>query len=221
MATTLSREQIAALLEAVAADMIERKDELTVLDAELGDGDLGRTVERGFTAIREALQSAALQTTENPDEDLGRFLFRMGKLFSSAGASSFGALFGTALMTGGMSLKDKHEANLSELADATQVALDALMERGKAKLGDKTMLDAIAPAIVAMRAAVSEYGEDAALANTFRAAADAAQKGADDTKDMQSQIGRASWQGERSAGKMDGGARAIAMMFEAAAKHFE
>ncbi|MBC7813334.1 MAG: dihydroxyacetone kinase subunit L [Burkholderiales bacterium] len=216
MATTLSREQIAALLEAVAADMIERKDELTVLDAELGDGDLGRTVERGFTAIREALQ-----TTENPDEDLGRFLFRMGKLFSSAGASSFGALFGTALMKGGMSLKDKHEANLSELADATQVALDALMERGKAKLGDKTMLDAIAPAIVAMRAAVSEYGEDATLANTFRAAADAAQKGADDTKDMQSQIGRASWQGERSAGKTDGGARAIAMMFEAAAKHFE
>lgn len=215
MATTLSREQIAALLDAVAAEMIERKDELTVLDAELGDGDLGRTVERGFAAIREAIQA-----NENPDEDLGRFLFRMGKLFSNAGASSFGALFGTALMKGGMALKDKREANLSELADATQVALDALMERGKAKLGDKTMLDAIAPAITAMRTTVREKGESAALADYFRAAADAAQKGAEDTKDMQSQIGRASWQGERSAGKMDGGARAIAMMLDASAKHF-
>jgi phosphoenolpyruvate---glycerone phosphotransferase subunit DhaL len=212
MATTLTREQIVALLKAVAGDMIAGKDELTTLDAELGDGDLGRTVERGFTAIREALKSG-----DQPDEDMGRLLFRLGKLFSTAASSSFGALFGTALMKGGMALKDKREASLSDLADATQTALDALMERGKAKLGDKTMLDAMHPAIGAMRAT----GPDSTLADFFRAAATAAQKGAEDTGQMQSQIGRASWQGERSSGKMDPGARAIAMMFEAAANYFE
>mgnify|MGYP005843889859 CR=1 FL=1 len=214
MATTLTRDGLIALLNAVASDMIRDKDELTTLDAELGDGDLGRTTEWGFTAVQEALAGEA-----GAEPDMGKLLFKCGKAFADKAPSSFGALMGTALMKGGMALKGKTEAELLDLADAAQMALDALMERGGAKLGDKTMLDALNPAIEAMRALVAEKGTDAALGDFFGAAAGAAQRGAEDTQQMQSQIGRASWQGERSAGKMDPGARAIAMMFAAAARH--
>ena len=214
MPTTLTSQQLADLLIAVADDMIAGKDELTTLDAELGDGDLGRTISRGFSAIKDSLTNA-----EAHESDVGKFLFQQGKLFNNVAPSSFGSLFSTALMTGGKSLRGTEAASLSAIADATQAALDTLMERGGAKLGDKTMLDAMNPAIEAMRQILSEDGEDVAADTFFQAAADAAQKGAEDTANMQSQIGRASWQQGRSAGKMDPGARAIAMMLQAAAQH--
>jgi len=212
MPTTINREKLLSLLKSIAEDMIDGKDELTELDAELGDGDLGRTVEWGFKGILEDLQ--------NLDEtDMGKALFKEGKVFSNAAPSSFGGLFGTMLMQIGKTLRGKEEAALSDLADGFQNALEALMERGKAKIGDKTMLDAINPAIEAMRGVIQDIGEDAPLGDFFRAAADAAQKGAEDTKELKSQIGRASWQGDRSAGKMDPGARAIAKVLDAAARH--
>ncbi|MEM6527085.1 MAG: dihydroxyacetone kinase subunit DhaL [Chloroflexota bacterium] len=211
MATIMNTQQVVELITAVAERMIADKDELQKLDAELGDGDLGRTVSRGFTAIKEDIAA-----TDDPGGDVGKFVYKQGKTFSNGAPSSFGALFGTVLMTGGKSLRGKEEISLLDIADATQAALDALMERGGAKIGDKTMLDAMHPAIAAMRKAVED---DASMGAFFRAAADAAQKGAEDTKDMQSQIGRASWQQQRSAGKMDPGARAIAMMLDAAANH--
>ncbi len=213
MATTLDSAKVAELLTAVADRLIADKDELTTLDAALGDGDLGRTVSRGFTAIKESMAEG------DTERDVGKFLFQQGKAFSNGAPSSFGALFGTVLMQGGKALRGNESVSLANIADATQAALDALMERGGAKIGDKTMLDAIDPAIAAMRKVVADDGDDADLGAFFRAAADAAQKGAEDTKDMQSQIGRASWQQERSAGKMDPGARAIAMMRDAAANH--
>lgn len=214
MATILTPEQITALMGTVADHMIASKDDLTTLDAELGDGDLGRTVERGFTAIKEALAGAQ-------PEDAGRMIYQLGKAFANAAPSSFGALFGTALMKGGMALKDKKEVSLEDCINATQTALDALMERGKAQLGNKTMLDAIAPAITAMRETVASAGDSVSPGVFFKAAAQAAQRGADETASMQSQIGRASWQGERSAGKKDPGAQAIALMYAAAANHFQ
>lgn len=214
MVTELSTESVKGLMGAVSDHLIASKDELTALDAELGDGDLGRTIERGFNVTKESLGG------ELPD-DIGRLLFQLGKAFANTAPSSFGTLFGTALMKGGMALKDKHQATLTECANATQVALDALIERGKAKPGDKTMLDAIAPAIAAMRETLASVGEDVSAAVFFRSAADAAQRGADETAAMQSQIGRASWQGERSAGKKDPGAQAIALMFAAAAAYFD
>lgn len=214
MTASLNSQQLAALLLSVSDAMIASKDELTALDAELGDGDLGRTISRGFTAIKDALAD-----TSNLESDVGKFLFAQGKAFSNAAPSSFGSLFGTVLTAGGKALRGKEAATLTDLADASQAALDTLMERGGAKIGDKTMLDAMQPAITAMRGVLSEHGDAAALDTFFSAAAAAAQQGAQDTAKMQSQIGRASWQQERSVGKMDPGARAIAMMLQAAADH--
>ncbi len=214
MTTVLTRDQLAVLLDKIAADMIASKDELTQLDADLGDGDLGRTIEWGFAAVQKALSGDAADET-----DMGKLLFKLGKVFADSAPSSFGGLFGTALMKGGMALKGKASATLAELADATQAALDALMERGKAQIGDKTMLDAIHPALQAMRAVVAESGDDSKLGAFFAAAAEAALHGAHETQSLTSKIGRASWQGERSSGKMDPGAYAIALILAAAARH--
>jgi dihydroxyacetone kinase-like protein len=201
------------LLDKLADDVIAAKDELTTLDAALGDGDLGRTVERGFRAIKEALAAEA------GDSDLGKLFFKAGKTFSDAAASSFGALLGTAFMKGGMALKGKAEASPADITEAMQTALNALMERGKANVGDKTMLDALHPAIEAMRAYLAQNEGSPELGNCLRAGADAAQEGAVRTQTMQSQIGRASWQGERSVGHMDPGARAVAIMLDSVARH--
>lgn len=213
MTTNLTYAGARDLLDKLADDVIGAKDELTTLDAALGDGDLGRTVERGFRAIKESL------TAEAGDSDLGKLFFKAGKTFSDAAASSFGALLGTAFMKGGMALKGKAEASPGDIIEAMQTALNALMERGKANVGDKTMLDALHPAIEAMRAYLAQNEASPELGACLRAGADAAQEGAVRTQTMQSQIGRASWQGERSVGHMDPGARAVAIMLDSVARH--
>ncbi len=213
MAAQLTTTAAAALLDAVAVALIAAKDDLTTLDAALGDGDLGRTIERGFSAVRASLH-------ESTETDLGRLLFQQGKAFNTAAASSFGTLFSTLLQKSGQALKDKQAAALPELVAALQTAFDTLKERGKASVGDKTMLDALHPALEAMRAALAQP-QPPTLAELLRAAATAADAGAAQTKTMQSQIGRASWKGERSIGHEDPGARAIALMFAAAAQWAE
>lgn len=205
-----------ALLARLADDMIASKDELTELDAVLGDGDLGRTVERGFRGVQTMLEGEV-----DAEDDLGKLFFRTGKTFSTEAASSFGALLGTAFMKGGMALKGKTDASAHDLVESMRTALAALMERGKANVGDKTMLDALKPAIDAMSAYLADQKGDVSLAHCFRAGADAAQTGAEQTRNMQSQIGRASWQGARSIGSMDPGARAVAIMLDSAARYFE
>jgi dihydroxyacetone kinase-like protein len=214
--THLTYAEALALLARLADDMIAAKDELTELDAALGDGDLGRTVERGFRAIQSLLEDAAVA-----EADLGKLLFKAGKTFSEAAASSFGALLGTAFMKGGMALKGKPEVSASDITGAMQTALTALMERGKANIGDKTMLDAMSPAIEAMSVYQTEHQRAVLLAPCMRAGANAAQAGAERTKTMQSQIGRASWQGARSIGTVDPGARAVAIMLDSAACYLE
>lgn len=216
MTSELSYPDAVALLAALADDMIGARDELTTLDAALGDGDLGRTIEWGFRAVKESLADAPAA-----EPDLGKLFFRAGKTFADAAASSFAALLGTAFMKGGMTLKGKAEASPDDVVNAMQTALAALMERGKANIGDKTMLDALHPAIEAMRARLGAAGGAATLADVLRAGAGAAQEGALRTQAMQSQIGRASWQGERSVGKMDPGARAVALMLDSAARYVE
>jgi phosphoenolpyruvate---glycerone phosphotransferase subunit DhaL len=214
MADQLTVADAAALLDAVAVDLIAAKDDLTQLDAALGDGDLGRTIERGFNAVRAELSAGT------GEADLGRFLFQQGKVFNTAAASSFGTLFSTLLQKSGQALKGQESASLPELVNALQAGFDALKERGKANVGDKTMLDALHPALEAMRAVLA--GSDApTLAALLRAGADAADAGAAQTTSMQSQIGRASWKGERSVGHEDPGARAIALMLASAARWAE
>lgn len=217
MSSNLTYIEAVQLLTKLADDAIASKDELTELDAALGDGDLGRTVERGFRAV----QGMLLEGEVSAEADLGKLLFKTGKTFSTAAASSFGALLGTAFMKGGMALKGHTEASASDIIKAMRASLTALIDQGKANIGDKTMLDAMSPAIDAMSTYLANHPDDVTLAPFLRAGANAAQEGAEHTQSMQSQIGRASWQGARSIGPMDPGARAVAIMLNSVAGYFE
>jgi len=202
MKDTLVREDVIATLLKMADDLTAQADELRELDAAIGDGDLGLTVTIGFTAVREILPSLA-------ESDIGAILMKSGMAFNRKAASTFGALYATMMMRMAKVAKGLDEIGIPELAEMLEAAVQGVQDRGKAHLGDKTMLDALVPAAAALTAA-SEAGES--LAEGLRLATAAAEKGMRETVDMKAKIGRASWFSERTVGVQDPGATAVAMM---------
>jgi dihydroxyacetone kinase-like protein len=196
--------------EAAAAVQAESAH-LTQLDAAIGDGDHGVNMERGFTAVEEALAG------QNDDVPPGRLLILCGKTIVSTVGGASGPLWGTALRHAGRSLGDAESFDSEQLTSALQAAVDGIVELGAAARGDKTMIDALAPAVDSLRAAV-EAGEplDRALAR----AADAAEEGARATVPMQARKGRASYLGERSIGHQDPGATSSALIVRALSHAF-
>lgn len=171
-------------------------DELRDLDAALGDGDLGITVSSGSTAI-----IAALSTVD--DSALPAEIAKAcAKAFANANPSTMAALVAGALLAGSKVWADTNDVTLADTVEFAQAATDSISKRGKSERGDKTILDAMIPAVEALREATdAESGLVAAIA--------AAEKGVVDTRDMQSKRGRASWLQERSIGLQDPGATAF------------
>ncbi len=202
MKGTLVREDVIAALLKMADDLTAQADELRELDAAIGDGDLGLTVTIGFTAVREILPSLA-------ESDIGAILMKSGMAFNRKAASTFGALYATMMMRMAKVAKGLDEIGIAELAEMLEAAAQGVRDRGKAHLGDKTMLDALVPAATALTAA-STAG--ASLVEGLRLATAAAEKGMRETVDMKAKIGRASWFSERTVGVQDPGATAVAMM---------
>jgi dihydroxyacetone kinase-like protein len=198
LVTTWMRE-VATAVQAESAH-------LTQLDAAIGDGDHGVNMERGFTAVEKAL---AGQDAEAPP---GQLLILCGKTIVSTVGGASGPLWGTALRHAGRSLGDAESFDSEQLTDALQAAVDGIVELGAAAPGDKTMIDALTPAVDALREAVaSGQPLDKALA----VAADAAEEGARATVPMQARKGRASYLGERSIGHQDPGATSSALIVRA------
>jgi len=140
-------------------------------------------------------------------------LARSGMAFNRAAASTFGVLFATAMMRGGAEVKDRDDVGFADIAPIGRAALQGLMDRGKAKIGDKTLLDSLAPAIDA-------FDEAQSSGKTLKEATDAAVaaclEGTTATIEMQSRVSRAGWLGERSIGHQDPGATAVLFMLQAA-----
>ena len=179
-------------LGALAENVIAHADELTALDSAIGDGDHGHNMKRGFEAVLVSLD--AFSQMELPE-----LLKAVGmKLVSTVGGAS-GPLYGTLFMALGKALPP--HPTRAQAADAFEQAIAAVKARGKSDVGQKTMLDVLAPALEAFR--------DGADAEGFAAAADRA---ADATKPMRATRGRASFLGERSIGHIDPGARSSALM---------
>ena len=181
-------------------------DYLTQLDAAIGDGDHGVNMKRGFDAVGKAL---AGQDGSVPP---GRLLILAGKTLVSTVGGASGPLWGSALRGAGRALGDAPEFDAPELVDALDAALAAVKDLGAAVPGDKTMVDALEPAVAAMRA-TSETG--GSLSDTVAAGADAAETGARDTVPMQARKGRASYLGERSIGHQDPGATSAMLILRA------
>jgi dihydroxyacetone kinase-like protein len=191
----------------LAAESVHKEaGHLTELDSAIGDADHGANLERGFTAVLDAL------TTSPPDAPPAVLITAGRQLVSKVGGAS-GPLYGTALRRAGKALGD--EPTPESLAEALDAAVTGVQELGGAAPGDKTMIDALRPAADAYRAAVDS---GAALADALDAAADAARSGAEATIPLQARKGRASYLGERSIGHQDPGATSSALLLDALAR---
>lgn len=190
----------------VGAAVRAETDHLTQLDAAIGDGDHGVNMNRGFDAVGKALAG------QNGSMPPGRLLIVAGKTLVSTVGGASGPLWGSALRRAGRALGDAPEFGGAELLAALDAAVEAVVELGAAAPGDKTMVDALVPAVDALRRALdSEVPLDLAVA----AAAEAAEEGAHATVPMQARKGRASYLGERSIGHQDPGATSVALVMRA------
>ncbi|WP_108661397.1 dihydroxyacetone kinase family protein [Acuticoccus kandeliae] len=197
---------LVAILQSVIGALNAAKDELTELDAKAGDGDLGVSMARAAAAL-DALPASAAATP-------GRLAAAAADALRRAIGGSSGPFYAVALLRAAERLGDS--PTRADIADALAAAASAISELGGAKPGDRTMLDALAPATDGLRSAPD--GGPAALA---RATADAARAGAEATRTMKPALGRASYLGERVIGTPDGGAVAVAIWLDAIANALE
>lgn len=201
----VSCKKMKEILLYVSDVMISKEGYLTDLDRACGDGDFGVGMLRGFINVKQ-------QISNYEGDDLGELMTKAGFAITATVGGASGAVFGALFSSAGMKLKGKKEANLMELAEAFRASLDMIMKLGGAKPGDKTMVDALAPAIEALKAVAKAGGS---LKEAFEKAAEAAQKGAEATKEMIAKKGKASYLGEKTLGYPDPGAMAVALIFKA------
>jgi dihydroxyacetone kinase-like protein len=194
----------------MAAAMEENRRQLTKLDSEIGDGDHGNNMHRGFQAALERLDDA---DPASPADVLKTVYMT---LISKVGGAA-GPLYGTAFMEASKALTGKDAVSADDAANALEAALGGLKKRGKAEVGDKTIVDALEPAAEAAKEAAGE-GSVAAI---FRAAAGAAEEGAESTVPMTARRGRASYLGARAQGHQDPGATSTYLLLDAAARALE
>jgi dihydroxyacetone kinase-like protein len=196
-------------LKETEVEIAAQSDHLTQLDAAIGDGDHGTNMTRGFTAVGRVL---AEQTEPAPP---GRLLILAGKTLISTVGGASGPLWGTALRRAGRALGDAETFDAQQLAGALDAAIEGVVELGAAAPGDKTMIDALAPASEALHRAL-DAGEP--LEQALCAAVSAANQGAESTVPLQARKGRASYLGERSIGHLDPGAASSVIVLSALAR---
>ena len=198
------------VVRGMAAAMEESRRYLTKLDSEIGDGDHGNNMNRGFKAALERLEAA------NPSTPADVLKAVSMALISKVGGAA-GPLYGTAFLRASSALQDKDEVSAANAADALEAALGGIKQRGKAEVGDKTMVDALEPAVEAAK----EAAVDGSVAGVFRAGAEAAKEGAESTVPLAARRGRASYLGARAEGHEDPGARSTYLLLDAAARALE
>jgi dihydroxyacetone kinase-like protein len=199
-------EQVTDWVRRFAAEVGERKGELTKLDQAIGDGDHGTNMDRGLRKAVEKLDGVE-------GDDIGAALKAVGMALVSSVGGAGGPLYGTFFLQAGQSTAGRSELDTDAFAAAVRAGADGVRARGKAEPGDKTMLDALLPAADAL----AQGGE---LPEAAARAADAAEEGMRATTPLVARKGRASYLGERSAGHQDPGATSSALMMRAAAQAF-
>jgi dihydroxyacetone kinase-like protein len=191
----LTLENIKGFISKMNTVAAENKDYLIDLDSKMGDGDLGLTMAAVFAALDDFASSYA-------DSDIGGLLMKGGIAMSKAAPSTMGTLMATGFMRGGKAVKGCSELGAAEIASFWTAFVEGIMDRGKAKPGDKTIIDALFPAAEAWTASVGS----ADLAGAAKLAAKAAEEGLEKTKEMVAQHGRAAYYQEKSRELQDPGA---------------
>lgn len=200
----IGADDLIRFLELYAQRIAERKVELTELDSQIGDADHGINMDRGFTAV-------AAKLPDLKESDLGSIAKAVGMTLISTVGGASGPLYGTFFLRLGTSFGEHRTATESELVAALRAGLEGVKQRGHAELDDKTMVDAMTPAVETLESQVGN-GD---LAASLSAAADAAAMGRDRITPLVARKGRASYLGERSANHQDPGATSTTILFEA------
>jgi dihydroxyacetone kinase-like protein len=198
----------ASWIEEAARAVSSDRERLTALDAAIGDADHGTNLDRGFTAVAHALGTAEPATP-------GALLTLVGTTLIRKVGGASGPLYGTFFRETGKALGDDAEVSVARLHTALQAGLAGVRALGSAAEGDKTMVDALAPAVRALEEAVRDGGDPADPAEAIGAAAAAARTGAESTIPLQARKGRASYLGPRSVGHEDPGAASTALILAA------
>ncbi len=199
---TIPLDALVKWLELFRTEVTEQRAYLTELDSAIGDADHGANMARGMAAVMDKLETSTPSTADELFKSVGM------TLVTSVGGAS-GPLYGTFFLRMGMTAGAVAEFDGAALAAALRAGLDGIVARGKAEAGDKTMFDALAPALDAFDAALADGTPIAAAAEV---AADAAEAGRDATEPLVARKGRASYLGERSAGHLDPGSASSALL---------
>lgn len=204
---SIARDDVLQWIKACANVLAENRDYLIQLDAAIGDADHGANMDRGFKAVLNKIP-------EISDKDIGTIFKTVGMTLLSTVGGAGGPLYGTFFLQAGMKTAGKMELDLADWSTALEAALSGVVMRGKAELKDKTMVDALTPAVNALKQAVSE---NQAIGLALEQSAEAARQGMEATIPLVARKGRASYLGERSAGHQDPGATSTYLLLKAAA----
>jgi dihydroxyacetone kinase-like protein len=203
----ISRDDVLEWIKAVASMISENSTYLTELDAAIGDADHGANMDRGFKAVMNKMP-------EISDKDIGTIFKTVGMTLISTVGGAGGPLYGTFFLQAGMKTAGKMELSAADWSEALEAALSGIIMRGKAELGDKTMVDALTPAVNALKQAVQE---NRSISEALNGSAEAARQGMEATIPLVARKGRASYLGERSADHQDPGATSSYMILKVAA----
>ncbi|MEZ4680113.1 MAG: dihydroxyacetone kinase subunit DhaL [Caldilineaceae bacterium] len=205
---TLTKSQIITWLEQSAQVLDENKAYLTELDSPIGDADHGTNIARGFKTMVEKLPTVA-------DKDIGAIFKLMAMTLMSAVGGASGLLYGNFFMKAAAAANGKVELTPTDVVAVFTAGRDGIVQRGRAEVGDKTMIDAWTPALDALQRAV-DAGQS--LSDALHATATAAEAGMKATIPLQARKGRASYLGERSIGHQDPGATSTYLLLNELAK---
>lgn len=203
MKTSADAQDIVRLLDIIAKEMSANRPKLIELDSVIGDGDLGITMEKGFAA---AATVARASVTQEP----GMILMKAGMEIVKIAPSTMGTLMGTGLMRGGKAVTGRTTLSVADMKAFLRAFLSGIMERGKAKPGEKTIVDVLIPAVESMEAYAGEE-----LSQVWAAAEKGAAEGVEATKQMVSQHGKAAVFREKTRGLQDPGGAAIFILISA------
>ncbi|NEQ25323.1 MAG: dihydroxyacetone kinase subunit L [Microcoleus sp. SIO2G3] len=192
----VTKEQIIQWLKAIALVLEQNKDYLTDLDAAIGDADHGINMNRGFQKVVSQLPTVA-------DKDIGSILKTVSMTLISTVGGASGPLYGTMFLRASTAVAGKSELTDEDMVALLQAAVDGVIQRGKANLGDKTMLDALSPAADTFKQAVAN---GASTQEALQQAVTTAEQGMNNTIGLVAKKGRASYLGDRSSGHLDPGA---------------
>jgi dihydroxyacetone kinase-like protein len=201
----ISTTNLAVILQEVMTALSSHSDEVQKLDAALGDGDMGVTLQLGSKAVSEYLSSSE-------EKDSGKLLIACGLCFNKASSSTFGTLLASALMEAGKACIGREELTAQDIALIGQGAVDGIKKRGKAEIGEKTVLDPLVPAVEAFK---EDLAQNSDISLAVESAVKAAKKGMEATIEMRAKHSRASWRTDGGVGVQDAGATAMYYLIEA------